>query len=207
MTTPLQVLQIGGTGTLGSAVAEVLRERGHELHIADQHSSEAPIDITDSSSIAAAYAHVGTVDAVVSTVGLLDLAPLPELALSHVRSSADGKLFSQIDLVLQGLPFVRRGGSFTLIAGIMSHIPWRGGIAAAVANGGLEGFVLAAAAELDEDRRINAISPSILAETVSALDGVNPLPGHTPVSAREVALTYVRSIEGIETGKTFRVGY
>ncbi|MFT4123836.1 MAG: short chain dehydrogenase [Microbacteriaceae bacterium] len=202
-----RVLLIGSAGTVGSAVLAAFTVRGYDLVIADYASPESPIDITDSASIARAYERAGEVDAVVSTVGALALAPLEELTLDQVRSSIAGKLLGQIDLVLQGLPHLRERGSFTLVSGIMSRIPWHGGVSAAIVNGGLDAFVLAAAAELSGGRRINSVSPSILRESIDKAGGENPLPGHRPIPASDVADAYVRSVEGIETGKTFAVGY
>ncbi len=202
-----KVLLIGAKGTVGSAVLEALKERGHDLVIADYSSEELPVDLTDHASIMRVYARAGKVDAVVSTVGDLEMADLADLTLEQVEASQSNKLLGQVDLVLQGLSHVRSGGSFTVISGIMSEIPWRGGITAALANGGLDAFVRAVAAELTGDRRINSVSPSILVESIDKLGGVNPLPGHHPVPASLVAEAFIRSVEGIETGQTFRVGY
>ncbi|UOQ59719.1 short chain dehydrogenase [Leucobacter rhizosphaerae] len=206
-----RVLIIGVTGTVGSAVREVLAEAGHELVTADYSTTPGTadhrIDITDPASVAAVLAATGPVDAVAVTVGDLALAALPDLELAHVHTSIAGKLTSQIDIALQSLATLRPGGSITLVSGIMSRIPWRGGITAAVVNGGLDAFVVALAAELDQDRRINSISPSILLESIDKIGGPNPLPGHTPIPARLVAETYLRSVAGIETGKTFTVGF
>ncbi len=206
-----RVLIIGVTGTVGAAVHEVLAEAGHDLVTADFNAApgvaDHRIDITDPASVAAVLAAAGEIDAVAVTVGELALAPLPQLELGAISTSIAGKLTSQIDVALQSLATLRRGGSITLVSGIMSRIPWRGGISAAVVNGGLDAFVVAMAAELDLDRRINSVSPSILQESIEKLGGPNPLPGHVPIPARLVAENYLRSISGIETGKTFTVGY
>jgi NAD(P)-dependent dehydrogenase (short-subunit alcohol dehydrogenase family) len=198
-----RVFQIGTSGTVGTAVAAAIRERGHDLLTADYAAGE--IDITDTASIAAAWARVGAVDAVVCTVGVVPLKPLAEWTRADVDAAVAGKLSSQIDVVLQGMAYVRPRGSFTLISGIMSRMPWHGGIGATIVDGGIDAFVMGAAAELGQDRRINAISPTILAESVAAL-GYNALPGHKPVPAADVAGAYLRSIEGIETGKVFILG-
>lgn len=201
-----KVLLIGASGTVGSAVLSMLQARGHEVVIADFEQGDLRIDITDGASIAAVYAATGEVNAVACTVGVVPLLPLHQTTLAHVDEAIRGKLTSQIDIVLQGLNHVREGGSFTLISGIMSQVPWLGGIGASIVDGGIEAFVIGAAPELGRDRRINAISPTILQETIDRI-GQNPLPGHRAVPASEVAATYLRSIEGIETGKTFCVGH
>ncbi|HEY0188116.1 MAG TPA: short chain dehydrogenase [Cellulomonas sp.] len=208
----MRILQIGSTGTVGSAVAAALRARGHDVIAADHPGPGSPepalaVDLTDPASVAQVWQAVGRVDAAVSTVGLLELAPLSRLTTAQVEASLRGKLLSQVDLVLQGLPYVATPGSFTLVSGIMSRIPWAGGVTAAAANGGVEAFVRAVAAELGDGRRINAVSPGIVQESIDSLGGDNPLPGHEPVPAARVAAAYVRSVEGIESGTTFRVGH
>lgn len=199
----MRILQVGSTGTIGISVAAALTARGHDLVVADFPS----IDLTEPASVADLWRRVGAVDALVCTVGTLELAPLHDLGLAQVESSVRGKLLSQVDLVLQGLPHLRVPGSVTLVSGIMSRIPWAGGVTAAIANGGIDAFVRAVAAELRDGRRINAVSPSIVQESIDALGGDNPLPGHEPVTAAQVALAFVRSVEGIESGTTFRVGH
>ncbi|MFT4248826.1 MAG: short chain dehydrogenase [Pseudomonas sp.] len=199
------ILLVGSTGTVGAAVAAALRARGHRVLAADYGDPDSPIDITDSASIAAVYRRAGPLDAVVCTVGEVPLKPLLEFTRADVEAAVAGKLASQVDLVLQGLGQVRAGGSFTLISGIMSWLPWHGGIGATIANGGIDAFVVGAAAQLGQDRRINAVSPTIIQESVDRL-GSNPLPGHHPVAAARVAEAFLRSVEGLETGKVFAVG-
>ncbi|WP_353807615.1 short chain dehydrogenase [Agromyces sp. SYSU T00194] len=200
-----RTLVVGTSGTIGGAVVDLFDEAGYDVVRADYEVGDLRVDITDSASIAAMLDAVGPVDHIVCTVGMLAFAPIDELTKSIVEESIAGKLTSQVDLVLQGQRVVRDGGSFTLISGIMSRFPWRTGAGVSVANGGLDGFVMAAAAELGRDRRINAISPSILTESIEARGGVNPLPGYTPVPARRVAEMYLRSVSGIENGAVFSV--
>jgi NAD(P)-dependent dehydrogenase (short-subunit alcohol dehydrogenase family) len=107
-----------------------------------------------------------------------------------------------VELVRQGIPHLADDGSFTLISGILARHPIRTGAVSSLANGGLEAFVRAAAIELPGRRRINAVSPTVFAE---ALDVYGDLfPGFLPVPVREVAASYVRSIEGAETGAGLR---
>lgn len=201
----MRIIQFGSTGTVGTAVYRALTGLQHEVFAANYEEGSLRVDITDSASIADVYRSIGTVDAVVCTVGDVPLKPLEKLTKPDIEQAVRGKLTSQIDVVLQGLEFVRPRGSFTLVTGIMARVPWRSGIGASIANGGLESFVIAAAAELDQDRRINAVSPSIIQESVDKI-GVNLLPGHEPVSAARVASAFVRSVCGIESGKIFLRG-
>ena len=75
---------------------------------------------------------------------------------------------------------------------------------ASLANGALEAFVRAAAVELPGRRRINAVSPTVFTEALDRYADV--FPGFLPVPVRDVAATYVRSVEGAETGRVFALG-
>lgn len=115
------------------------------------------------------------------------------------------KLLGQIRLALTGQHFLNDGGSITLISGIIAHEPIAQGANAATINAGLEGFVRAAACELERGQRINLISPTVLSESAEAFDGF--FPGFESVPAVTVANAYRRSVEGIQTGRIYKVGY
>ena len=69
-------------------------------------------------------------------------------------------------------------------------------------NGALESFVRAAAIEL-RNQRINAVSPSVIAESMDAYGAY--FRGFEPVPAKRVALAFSRSVEGAQTGQIYRV--
>jgi NAD(P)-dependent dehydrogenase (short-subunit alcohol dehydrogenase family) len=130
-------------------------------------------------------------------------APLEELRRSDLLAGAANKLIGQADLVLQGLPHVSDGGSFTLITGILSTDPIRTGAVATMANAGLEGFVRAAAIELPRGLRVNAVAPSVFTESLETLGHL--FPGVPPTDVSDAARAFVRSIEGRQTGQVYRV--
>jgi hypothetical protein len=69
-------------------------------------------------------------------------------------------------------------------------------------NGAIESFVRAAAIELP-DHRINAVSPTVLEESMASY---GPLfRGVEPVTAKRVARAFSKSIEGAQTGQTYSV--
>ena len=76
------------------------------------------------------------------------------------------------------------------------------GSAAALANGAVESFVLAAALEI-APQRINAVSPTVFTESLDKYGDF--FPGFPPVDLADAARAYVRSVEGAETGKVFRL--
>jgi NAD(P)-dependent dehydrogenase (short-subunit alcohol dehydrogenase family) len=198
----VKILLIGASGTLGSAVAEALRER-HEVIGASRQGANA-VDITAPDSIRALYAAVGRVDAVASAAGGVPFRPLPALTRDDFEAGARNKLLGQIEIVRQGIDYVNDGGSFTLITGVLAREPVRGGCIASLANGGLESFVMAAAVEMPRGIRINAVSPTVFTESMAHYGSV--FAGFASVPVAAAAQAFVKSVEGAASGQVFRVG-
>jgi NAD(P)-dependent dehydrogenase (short-subunit alcohol dehydrogenase family) len=200
---PRKVLLIGAGGTLGRAVHTALRARGHDVTTASRKNADITVDITDPDSIANLYRQAGQVDAVASAAGSVPWKPLGDLALDDVRDGLAGKVLSQVELVRQGLPYVTDGGSYTLITGILARDPIPTGAVASLANGAVESFVSAAAIELPRGQRINAVSPTVFEESLDVFGDY--FPGFEAVPVSRAAAAYVRSIEGRQTGRIYRV--
>jgi NAD(P)-dependent dehydrogenase (short-subunit alcohol dehydrogenase family) len=197
----MKVLVIGANGLIGNGVANVLRA-DHEV-IGASRSGEVTVDITKPDSIAAMYAQVGKVDAVVSCIGKVPFKALAELGHEDYVAGMMDKAIGQVELVRQGIDYVNDGGSFTLTTGILAREPIRTGAVASLANGAVEAFVMAAAIELPRGIRINVVSPSVLVEAES----YHPyFPGFIQVSLAEVANAYVKSVAGWSTGQVIELG-
>jgi len=89
-------------GALGHAVHELLTERGHELITASRHSSDITVAISDSESVRAMFNRFGEteLDADASAAGPVPRGPLGGLSLRDVSAGLEGKVVSQIDLVM-----------------------------------------------------------------------------------------------------------
>lgn len=124
---------------------------------------------------------------------------------SDFNQGLQDKLLGQVRLALTGQHYLNDGGSITLISGIVAHEPIAQGVNATTVNAALEGFVRAAACELPRGIRINLISPTVLIESVETYDGF--FPGFESVPAAAVAQAYRRSVEGVQTGRVYKVGY
>ena len=198
----MKILVVGATGTVGAAVVSALEAR-HTI-ISASRSSEIAVDIRDEQSIIDMYDRVGTVDAVVSAAGGAPFVRLDEATAADFARGFEDKLGGQINLVLHGLPNVSDRGSFTLITGVLAREPISTGSISSTVNGGLESFVTAAAAELPRGLRINAVSPSVIEESLDKYGEY--FPGFAAVSARDVANAFVKSVEGIHTGRVYTLG-
>ena len=197
-----RILIVGATGTIGRAVVQQIAGR-HEVIPVGRTRGDYQVNITDSASIGALFAKVGKVDAIVSAAGDLHFGPLAQMTSEHFQVGLNSKLLGQVALALMGQHFVNDGGSITLTAGTVSDEPIRFGANASTVNAALEGFVRGAAVELPRGIRINAVSPSVLEESMASFGPF--FPGTEPVPGRRVALGYVRSIEGVQTGRVYRM--
>lgn len=194
----MKILIVGASGLLGSAATAALRKR-HEV-IEASRSSGVRVDLVEPDSIRRMYEEVGTVDAVISCTGSVPFKPLAELTDKDFRSGIDDKVLGQVNLVQIGTSYVTDGGSFTLTSGVLAREPILTGVAASLANGALESFVMAAAVELPRRIRINAVSPTVLAEA----SGYHEFfPGFSQVPAESVGQAYVKSVEGIQSGQVY----
>ena len=193
----MNVLVVGGTGTIGRAVVDALSEQ-HDVTVAGHTSGEVQVDLADPDSIEQLYAAVGPLDAVLACAGEAAFGALDELSDDDFALSLSNKLMGQVNLVRRGLGAVRNGGVFTLTSGVLSQEPLPGSAAVSLVNAGVEGFARAAALEAPREIRINVVSPPWVAETLDAM-GEDPEDG---LPAATVAEAYRKSLEGDMTGET-----
>jgi len=103
-----------------------------------------------------------------------------------------------VNVVRLGLRHVADGGSFTLTSGVLAWEPMPGGAAISPVNAAVEAFARAAALELPRGIRVNVVSPPWVTETLIAYK-MDPSGG---IPAAQVAKTYVKAVEGEDTGRT-----
>lgn len=197
-----KILLIGASGTIGQAVLANLGAR-HDVITVGRSSGEHRADFSQPGSVVKLFEAVGKVDAIVSTAGNLHFGPLAEMTAEQFNLGLQDKLLGQVQLALVGQKYLNDGGSITLTAGILSIEPIRNGANATAVNAAIEGFVAAAAIELPRGLRINAVSPTILTESVGVYGPF--FPGFDTVPAERAARGYQRSVEGAQTGRVYRV--
>ena len=198
----MKILLVGAAGTIGKAVAVELEQR-HTIIAASKSRGDHHVDIRDADSVRALFEKVGKVDAIVATAGHVHFGPLATMTLEQFKIGLHDKLLGQVQLALLGRDYLTDGGSITLTTGILTEQPVVSGVNASTANGALEGFVRSAAIELPRGIRINAVSPSVVVES---LDDLAPyFRGFEAVPAARAALAYSKSVEGAHTGQIYRV--
>lgn len=198
----MKIIIIGGTGTIGKAIVKELAPR-HTIIAVGNTRGDFQVDIGDSQSIEKLYQKIGSFDALIATTGSVHFGPFTDFTEDQFKVGIESKLMGQVRLVLSGLKYITAGGSFTLTSGILSHDPIKSGSSAAMINGAIDSFVRSAAIELPHHIRINAVSPTVLSESMEVYGPY--FRGFEPVPASRVALAYSKSVEGAQTGMIYQV--
>jgi NAD(P)-dependent dehydrogenase (short-subunit alcohol dehydrogenase family) len=198
----MKIIIIGGTGTIGKSVSDHFSKK-HEIIIGGRKSGDENVDIADSESIEKMFKSVGSVDAVICIAGEAKWAPFDSMTEEDFHIGLNSKLMGQVNLVRIGRHYVNPGGSFTLTTGILADHPVVLTTSAAMVNGGIHSFVKAAALELTNGIRINAVSSGLVEDAVQKYEAY--FPGHNPIPMRKVVNGYVKSVEGKGTGEIIRM--
>ena len=195
----MKIVIIGASGTMGSYLANAF-EKDHEVIKADRKSG-VKVDITSPESIEHMYKQLGAFDALICTAGPTYVGPWKKLTDAAFRQGVEGKMMGQINLVLIGQHYINPKGSFTLITGALTHEPQRNFANASAANAAVEGFVRAAAIELENGIRINAVSPTVIENSPQYFPF---FPGEIPVTMKRLEYGFRKAVFGANTGQVIK---
>ncbi|WP_162128443.1 short chain dehydrogenase [Flavobacterium phycosphaerae] len=196
----MKIIIVGATGTMGTHLVKAL-EKEHEVIKVASKDGDIDADITSTESIENMFKQVGTFDALISTAGPTFVGPWGKLNDSTFRQGVEGKMMGQINLVLIGQKYINPKGSFTLITGALTHEPQVNFANASAANGAVEGFVRAAAIELENGIRINAVSPTVIEDSPQYFPY---FPGEIPTTMRQLEFMFRKSVFGKVTGHVIK---
>ena len=198
----MKIILVGATGTIGSHVYNAL-SKNHEVIKASANKGEVKVDITSADSIKQMFEKVGKFDALICAAGGGHVGPFESMTEEDFYKGIRSKMMGQINLVLIGQHHINPGGSFTLTSGILTEEPIKMGVNLSVINSAVNAFVKAAAFELKNDVRINAVSPALVEDSAGAMGQL--FPGHVPASMKGVTMGYIKSVEGIVSGRVIKV--
>ncbi len=196
----MKIIIVGASGTMGKHLTTAFSKE-HEVITAASEGCDVQVDITSTESIENMYKQVGAFDALISTAGPTYVGPWKKLTDKEFRQGVEGKMMGQINLVLIGQNYINPKGSFTLITGALSHDPQKNFANASAANGAVEGFVRAAAIELENGIRINAVSPTVIENSPQYFPY---FPGDIPVTMQQLEFGFRKSVFGANTGQVIK---
>jgi len=197
----MKIIIVGATGTMGKHLTGAF-EKEHEVIKAASKGGDIQVDITSAGSIENMYNQAGPFDALISTAGPTYVGPWKKMTEKDFKKGIDGKMMGQINLVLIGQHYINPRGSFSLITGALTHDPQKNFANASAANGAVEAFVRAAAIELENGIRINAVSPTVIENSPHYFPF---FPGDIPVTMQQLEFGFRKSIFGANTGQVIRL--
>ncbi len=198
----MKILIIGGNGTIGKKVSTFLSTK-NKIITAGRNSGDLKIDLSDSDSIKNLFENNNDFDAVISIAGEAVWAPFKDLTEEDYYKGIKNKLMGQVNLVKIGRNYMNYGGSITLTTGILADNPVKMTTSAALVNGGIHSFVKAASLEMENNIRVNVVSPGLVED--SAVKYKDYFPGYDIVKMQNLAELYEKVINGQQNGEVFRI--
>jgi NAD(P)-dependent dehydrogenase (short-subunit alcohol dehydrogenase family) len=158
---------------------------------------EYTVDLNYKLSIEKLLKKIGPFDGLICTAGACRFGNVNEASDNDFMFGINEKLMGQVNLVRIALRHINPIGSITLTTGIFAREPWPSTAPTAMVNAAIEGFVRAAALDLPNGIRINAVSPILINITAKKM-GMDTAGTMSPP---EAAKAYKASVEGDMTGQ------
>ncbi len=196
----MRIIIVGASGTMGKYLGSAF-EKEHEIVRVGSKSGDVQVDITSPEEIENFFKQVGPFDALISTAGPTYVGPWKKMTDKEFRKGVEGKMMGQINLVLICQHYINPKGSFTLITGALTHEPQLNFANASAANGAVEGFVCAAAIELENGILINAVSPTVIEDSPQYFPY---FPGEIPTTMKQLEYGFRKSVFGVSTGQVIK---
>lgn len=196
----MKIAVIGGPGTVGTGIVNLLKDK-HEILSIGKTRGDYKVDLLDPDSIKDLFADIDELDGVISTVGNGRMAPLLDLDPEDFEFAFNSKLIGNFNLVKEAAGRLNQKGFIILTSGIASMAPIAAGASLSVACAALEAFVRSSAVEDTHGIRINAVSPGLVKETME-LFGLDSGPG---ISSADTARVYQHLIDNPSHGTILNV--
>lgn len=180
---------VGGASGIGLATAKALHADGMRVTIADLNldaarsaaaqiggtASAIAMDVTDEDSVAAGFATIDNLTAVVSCPGLTIPGAITELSVEHWQKTVDVCLTGTFLVLKHAGRAIRDGGSITVISSLNARQPGTGMGAYCASKAGATMLVEVAALELGPRQiRVNTIQPGRVETPMTASSDLVP---------------------------------
>lgn len=186
-----RVALVTGSGRgIGESIARRFAQEGAQVWVADVDEAagrataaslpgamHAPVDITDSRSVAALAKQIGErngrLDILVNNAAILDMTPYKDLTIESFMHVHDVNLNGMVRVTLAMVPLLRKSAAGARILNIASVNGIRGSrdsLSYSTAKGGVINFTRCLASELGPDGiNVNAIAPGFIRTRMSVL--------------------------------------
>jgi NAD(P)-dependent dehydrogenase (short-subunit alcohol dehydrogenase family) len=167
-------LIFGATGSVGSSLAEQLKNSGNDVHLVARNESEVKViaeklgcsytvaDVLEDGFIEKVKSDVNEIKGIAYCVGSIDLKPLRMVTEADMNKCMKLNLYSAIEAIKGFQESLKKNkGSVVLFSTVAAQRGFTNHTIIASAKAAVEGLTVTLAAEFAPNIRVNCIAPSL----------------------------------------------
>jgi NAD(P)-dependent dehydrogenase (short-subunit alcohol dehydrogenase family) len=167
-------LIFGATGSVGSSLAEQLKNSGNDIHLVARNESEVKViakklgcsytvaDVLEDGFIEKVKFDISEIKGVAYCVGSIDLKPLRMVTEANMNKCMKLNLYSAIEAIKGFQESLKKNkGSVVLFSTVAAQRGFTNHTIIASAKAAVEGLTVTLAAEFAPNIRVNCIAPSL----------------------------------------------
>ena len=167
-------LIFGATGSVGSSLAEQLKNSGNDIHLVARNENEVKViaeklgcsytvaDVLEDGFIEKVKSDINDIKGVAYCVGSIDLKPLRMVTEADMNKCMKLNLYSAIDAIKGFQESLKKNkGSIVLFSTVAAQRGFTNHTIIASAKAAVEGLTVTLAAEFAPNIRVNCIAPSL----------------------------------------------
>ena len=167
-------LIFGATGSVGSSLAEQLKNSGNDVHLVARNESEVKViaeklgcsytvaDVLENGFIEKVKSDVNEIKGIAYCVGSIDLKPLRMVTEEDMNKCMKLNLYSAIEVIKGFQESLKKNkGSVVLFSTVAAQRGFTNHTIIASAKAAVEGLTVTLAAEFAPHIRVNCIAPSL----------------------------------------------
>ena len=167
-------LIFGATGSVGSSLAEQLKNSGNDIHLVARNESEVKViaeklgcsytvtDVLEDGFIEKVKAEINEIKGIAYCVGSIDLKPLRMVTEADMNKCMKLNLYSAIEAIKGFQESLKKNkGSVVLFSTVAAQRGFTNHAIIASAKAAVEGLTVTLAAEFAPNIRVNCIAPSL----------------------------------------------
>jgi len=167
-------LIFGATGSVGSSLAEQLKNSGNDIHLVARNENEVKViaeklgcsytvaDVLENGFIEKVKSDINDIKGVAYCVGSIDLKPLRMVTEADMNKCMKLNLYSAIEAIKGFQESLKKNkGSIVLFSTVAAQRGFTNHTIIASAKAAVEGLTVTLAAEFAPNIRVNCIAPSL----------------------------------------------
>ena len=167
-------LIFGATGSVGSSLAEQLKNSGNDIHLVARNESEVKViaeklgssytvaDVLEDGFIEKIKSDINEIKGIAYCVGSIDLKPLRMVTEADMNKCMKLNLYSAIEVIKGFQESLKKNkGSVVLFSTVAAQRGFTNHTIIASAKAAVEGLTVTLAAEFAPDIRVNCIAPRL----------------------------------------------